>query len=374
MVALEPAQPFRPLLVVRLGLGPLGDATHRGHHLRRSDPDRGLGRQHQRVGAVEHGVGDVADLGPGRRRGGHHRLQHLRGRDHRDAELDALPHDRLLQVRHVLERAVDAEVAPGDHDRVRHGEDLGEVPERRARLDLGDELGAIADDLADRRHVGRRADERHGDELDSGRRHRLGEHQVLLGRRREPRPLRGQVDTGAALCPPAVLDHGDGRGRLEPLDPSADRTVADDHPIADRQVVEERRRSRRGSRSASLGPSPTSKRITDPASSWTPGVSELPARIFGPGRSASTPIGLPTVDRDRPHAFETIDVLGDGSVAEVEPHHVDTGSHEGDERIVAVGRRPEGGDDLRATGHTGCSRIFERRVTPAYLVDRWSCC
>ena len=130
VVALEPAQPLRPLLVVRLRLGPLGDATHRGHHQRRVVPDRGLGRQHQRVGAVEHGVGDVADLGPGRRRRRHHRLQHLRGRDHRHAELDALPHDRLLQVRHVLERAVDAEVAAGDHDRVGHGEDLGEV--RRA--------------------------------------------------------------------------------------------------------------------------------------------------------------------------------------------------------------------------------------------------
>ena len=351
MVALEPAQPLRPLLVVRLGLGPLGDATHRGHHQRRIDPDRGLGRQHHGVGAVEHGVGDVADLGAGRRRGRHHRLQHLRGRDHRDAELDALPHDRLLQVRHVLERAVDPEVAPGDHDRIRHGEDLGEVPERRARLDLGDELGAIADDLAYRRHVGGGAHERHGDELDAGRRHRLGEHQILVGRRREPRPLRGQVDAGAALCAPAVLDHGDAPTSARRAGPGRDRPIADDHSIADGQVVEEAGvvdADHVGvARPVADLEADHRSRLQLDARRRERSRADLRSREVG-----QHPDRLADRDRDRPHAFETVDVLRDGAVAEVETHHVDTGAT----RATSASSPSVAGPSV--------ATIFVRRVTP----------
>ena len=46
-------------------------------------PHAGLARQHHRVGAVEHGVGDVGGLGAGGRRAGDHRLQHLGRHDDR---------------------------------------------------------------------------------------------------------------------------------------------------------------------------------------------------------------------------------------------------------------------------------------------------
>ena len=66
--ALQPAEVIGPLGVVRVSLGPLGDARHRSHDVDRIHTDGRLGRQHQRVGAVEHRVGDIADLGARRRR------------------------------------------------------------------------------------------------------------------------------------------------------------------------------------------------------------------------------------------------------------------------------------------------------------------
>ena len=67
-------------------------------------PHARLAGQHHRVGAVEHGVGDVGGLRAGRPRRGDHRLEHLGRDDDRlgvpTGDLD----DLLLQERHVLER------------------------------------------------------------------------------------------------------------------------------------------------------------------------------------------------------------------------------------------------------------------------------
>ncbi len=46
--------------------------------------------QHDRVGAVEHGVGDVGGLGPGGAGVLDHRLEHLGGHDHRLGVLAAI--------------------------------------------------------------------------------------------------------------------------------------------------------------------------------------------------------------------------------------------------------------------------------------------
>ena len=59
------------------------DAVHRPHRLERVLADRGLRREHDRVGAVEDGVGHVRGLGAGRPRRVDHGLQHLGGGDHR---------------------------------------------------------------------------------------------------------------------------------------------------------------------------------------------------------------------------------------------------------------------------------------------------
>ena len=69
------------LELVRLGLD--DDLRHRLHRLDREAAGGGLAGEHQRVGAVEHRVGDVRRLGAGRARLLHHRLEHLRRDDHR---------------------------------------------------------------------------------------------------------------------------------------------------------------------------------------------------------------------------------------------------------------------------------------------------
>jgi hypothetical protein len=98
-----------------------------------------------------------------------HRLQHLRRDDHRDLRAARLADDLLLDVRHVLDRHVDAEVAAGDHDDVDLAQDAREIGEDLVALELGDDrqLGGLATqerpDLVD---VVGRPHERDGDEVD----------------------------------------------------------------------------------------------------------------------------------------------------------------------------------------------------------------
>ena len=90
-------------------------------------------------------------------------------------DLDAVTHHTLLQMRDVLDRTVDAEVAAGHHDRIRRGDDVVQIVDRRVRLDLRHELGAVADDRPHLVDVARLPHERHCDVFDTGGRHRLGE-------------------------------------------------------------------------------------------------------------------------------------------------------------------------------------------------------
>src|SRR5262249_48010747 len=114
------------------------------------------------------GGGDVGDFrarGPHVR---HHRLEHLRGDDDRHLGRVRLPDDLLLDVRHVLERDVDAQVAAGDHHRVDGAEDGRKVVEHLVAFELGDEgnVGALrVEEAAHFADVGGGAHERHGDEV-----------------------------------------------------------------------------------------------------------------------------------------------------------------------------------------------------------------
>jgi hypothetical protein len=89
-------------------LGRLDDAGHRLHRDDRVVADARLAGEHDRVGAVEDGVGDVGGLGARGHRGVGHRLEHLRrdddGLGHAAAHLDGA----LLHDRHGLERQLDA--------------------------------------------------------------------------------------------------------------------------------------------------------------------------------------------------------------------------------------------------------------------------
>ena len=284
LALLDSPEVVGPLAVAGLALGARRDPRHRRHDQRRIVADRRLGRQHHGVGAVEHGVGDVADLGARRRRGVDHRLQHLRRRDDRGALLDAVADDPLLQVRDVLERAVDAEVAAGHHHGVGGRGDAGEVAERRGRLDLGDDLRSVADDAAELLDVARPADERQGDVVGAGRGHRLGELEILGGRGVQGEPLARQVDAGPTLRAPTGLDLGDERVGGLVDDPQRDLAVAEHDPFTDVDVREQVGvvdGDLLGGALAVAGDEPNDGRR---AARSTPPSGNDPARIFGPGQ------------------------------------------------------------------------------------------
>ena len=158
---------------------------------------------------------------------------------------------------------------------------------------------------------------------------------------------------GPALRAAAALDLGDhgvvGHGR-----PRAARC--------------RRRRARRGRRDrgpsssvgivdgddlgALLGAGPGTRRTRSPGARSTPRRGTPPARIFGPGRSASTPTGRPTRRGDVADRRQAREVLVDRAVAEVEADDVDAGAHHRLEPRRVVAGRSERGDDLRAAGHT----------------------
>ena len=164
------AQVAAPRLVVELPLGPGRDPGHGPHRGRRVVADGGLAREHEGAGAVEHGVGHVAHLGPGGRGRRHHRLQHLGGGDDGPGVAHPGADDPLLVVGDVLQGAADAEVAPGDHHAVGRGDHLVEGVDRLLGLDLGHEHGPVgADRVPHPLDVGRRAHERDRHRVDAGR-------------------------------------------------------------------------------------------------------------------------------------------------------------------------------------------------------------
>ena len=81
-----------------------------------------LAGEHHGVGAVVNRIGHVGDLGARGARILDHRLQHLRGRDHRLAELGGAADDVLLNRRNLLRRHLHAQVAARHHDGVGNGE------------------------------------------------------------------------------------------------------------------------------------------------------------------------------------------------------------------------------------------------------------
>ena len=118
-----------------------------------------------------------------------------------------------------------------------------EVGERRRRLDLGDDAGAVADDLAQRAR--RRPPARTNDRAmysTPAAGDRLGEHEVLVGRGEHLQPLARQVHARATLRAAAALDLGDDGARSSTaVDAQRDAAVAEDDPVAGVEVVEQRR-------------------------------------------------------------------------------------------------------------------------------------
>ena len=105
-------------LVHRVLFRHLGNIVHHRDGFERIFSRRALRREHDRIGAVIDGVGDVGHLGAGRYRRGDHAFQHLRRDDDRLARLARPGNDLLLDRRDFLYRHFDAKIATGNHDRI----------------------------------------------------------------------------------------------------------------------------------------------------------------------------------------------------------------------------------------------------------------
>ena len=98
---------------VALGLD--HDARHHGYGLARVAATSGFRRKHDRVGAIEDGVGHVAGFGARGTRILDHRLEHLRGCDHRLTPLGGAADHVLLNDRNFFRRHLHAQIAASHH-------------------------------------------------------------------------------------------------------------------------------------------------------------------------------------------------------------------------------------------------------------------
>jgi hypothetical protein len=95
---------------------------------------------HDTVRAVSNSVADVADLGSGGAGVLDHGLEHLGRADDGLAGNVAHGNDLLLGRKHLGGGNLDTQVTTGNHHTVGLGENLGEVVETLAVLNLGDDL------------------------------------------------------------------------------------------------------------------------------------------------------------------------------------------------------------------------------------------
>ena len=163
-------------------------------------------RQHDRVGAVENGGGDVGDFSAGRHRARDHRFQHLRGDDHRLAGAAAGARHFLLHAGHFFQRHFDAEVAARHHQRVGEIEDVVEPRDGLRLLDLGHHGGAAASELLGFGDILRALDERQRDPIDPGIERGFEVGDILRRQSRERDDGIGQADALAAGNFAADLD------------------------------------------------------------------------------------------------------------------------------------------------------------------------
>ena len=100
----------------------------------------GFARKHDRIGALEDGIGHVGDFRAGGKGVGDHAFEHVGGDDDRFHGGDALFENPALDDGQLLVGAFDAEIPAGDHDGIGGGDDPEDVFDGELVLDLGDDF------------------------------------------------------------------------------------------------------------------------------------------------------------------------------------------------------------------------------------------
>ena len=130
--------------VRHVALGLDHDARHHRDRLAGIVSAGGFGGEHDRVGAVENGVGHVAGLGARGTRIFDHRLEHLRGGDHRLAPGGGAADDMLLDDRNFFGRHFHAQIAARHHDSVGGFENFFQMIDGLRLFQLGDDRNVAA--------------------------------------------------------------------------------------------------------------------------------------------------------------------------------------------------------------------------------------
>jgi hypothetical protein len=175
-------------------------------------PHRRLPGQHDRVGAVEHGVGDVGRLGARWPRRVDHRLQHLGGDDRGPSRRASRAHELFLDQRDLFHRQFHAEVSARDHHGVGLHQDPLDVGDGRPGFDLRDDRDvSVAHSRAELAHVARRPDERLRHEIGAELERARQPLAIAIGDRRQAETLGRNVHALAAAngsaCEALCLDH-----------------------------------------------------------------------------------------------------------------------------------------------------------------------
>ena len=129
--------------IVGCQLGLLGFTSHLRHgldSLQRILAVSGLTTQHQGIGPVIDGIGDIRHLGTGRARVIDHGVQHLCSHDHRLLHLYTFPDQHTLNARNLLSRHLDTQVTAGNHHTVSHFQNLIDPIDTLLVLNLGNDL------------------------------------------------------------------------------------------------------------------------------------------------------------------------------------------------------------------------------------------
>ena len=125
-------------------LGGFYGADHGLQRLQRVFARGGLAGEHDAAGAVKDGVGHVTDLGPGGPGVADHGVQHLGGGDHVFAGGHAFGDHLFLDDGNLLSGDLHAQIAPGHHGAVGHGQDLVEIVHALPVFDFGDDADGLS--------------------------------------------------------------------------------------------------------------------------------------------------------------------------------------------------------------------------------------
>lgn len=184
-----------------MGDGDLGQQAGLVHHLdglTRVVTLGGLTRQHDTVGTVQDGVGNVGNLSTGRARVVRHGLEHLSGTDDGLALDVALGNHHLLGDEYLGGGDLDTKVTTGNHDTVGGLQDLVKVVDTLLVLNLGNDLNLLtllAEDITDALDVAAAADEGGEDHVNIVLDTEPQVADILLGQSGEVYVGTGQVDT-----------------------------------------------------------------------------------------------------------------------------------------------------------------------------------